>query len=58
MLERFFSSLFFCVVIFDSVLVQCCSVLFRVLEGSLLSSESALFKFFPSCLSLVTPLIF
>ena len=56
----FFSSLFFCAVIFHSVLVQCCSVLFCLgcwrAPFSLLSEPFS--SFFPSCLSLVTALIF
>ena len=59
MLERFLSSLFFCVVIFRSVLVQCCSILFCLgcwrAPFSLLSEPFS--SFFPSCLSLVTALI-
>ena len=56
----FFSSLFFCVVIFHSVLVWCCSLLFCLgcwrAPFSLLSEPFS--RFFPSCLSLVTALIF
>ena len=60
MLERLFSSLFFCVVVFHSVLVQCCSVLFCLgcwrAPFSLLSEPFS--SFFPSCLSLVTSFFF
>ena len=60
MLECFFSSFLFCVVIFHSVLVQCCSFLFCLgcwrAPFSLLSEPFS--SFFPSCLSLVTALIF
>ena len=60
MLERFFSSLFFCGVVFHSVLVRSCSVLFCLgcwrAPFSLLSEPFS--SFFPSCLSLVTALIF